>query len=52
MTETPRPQWSDQLNQRLLQQRILVLGQEVDDDICNKLCGELLLLAAEDPRRT
>ncbi len=50
MTETPRQQWPDQLSQRLLQQRILVLGQEVDDDICNKLCGELLLLAADDPK--
>jgi ATP-dependent Clp protease protease subunit len=50
MTETLRAQWPDQLSQRLLQQRILVLGQEVDDDICNKLCGELLLLAAEDPK--
>lgn len=36
---------------RLLHQRILVLGQEVDDAIANKLCAELLLLSAEDPRR-
>jgi ATP-dependent Clp protease protease subunit len=36
---------------RLLHQRILVLGQEVDDDIANKLCAELLLLSAEDPVR-
>ena len=51
MTETPRAGWPDQLSQRLLKERILVLGQEVDDEICNRLCGELLLLAAEDPRR-
>ncbi|GAA2271123.1 ATP-dependent Clp protease proteolytic subunit [Nonomuraea roseoviolacea subsp. roseoviolacea] len=51
MTETSRTQWPDQLSQRLLKERILVLGQEVDDDICNRLCGELLLLAAEDPKR-
>ncbi|MFI6297263.1 ClpP family protease [Nonomuraea sp. NPDC050790] len=49
MTETK--QWPEQLGQRLLKERILVLGQEVDDDICNRLCGELLLLAAEDPKR-
>jgi len=51
MTETVRAAWPDQLGQRLLKERIVVLGQEVDDDICNKLCGELLLLAAEDPKR-
>ncbi|MBT2227521.1 ClpP family protease [Nonomuraea sp. NEAU-A123] len=51
MTETLRTGWPDQLSQRLLKERILVLGQEVDDEICNRLCGELLLLAAEDPRR-
>ncbi|MFI6503689.1 ClpP family protease [Nonomuraea typhae] len=49
MTETK--QWPEQLSQRLLNERILVLGQEVDDDICNRLCGELLLLAAQDPKR-
>jgi ATP-dependent Clp protease protease subunit len=36
---------------RLLHQRIIVLGQQVDDDIANKLCAELLLLSAEDPKR-
>jgi ATP-dependent Clp protease protease subunit len=36
---------------RLLHQRIIVLGQEVDDAIANKICAELLLLSAEDPRR-
>ncbi|GGO78316.1 ATP-dependent Clp protease proteolytic subunit [Nonomuraea cavernae] len=51
MSETTRTQWPDQLSQRLMRERILVLGQEVDDDICNRLCGELLLLAAEDPKR-
>ncbi|GAA2371544.1 ClpP family protease [Nonomuraea africana] len=51
MTEAPRTAWPEQLSQRLLKERILVLGQEVDDDICNRLCGELLLLAAEDPHR-
>ena len=41
----------DQLTARLLHQRIIVLGQEVDDPIANRICAELLLLSAEDPRR-
>src|ERR1700734_2314337 len=40
----------DQLVARLLYQRIIVLGTEVDDRIANRLCAELLLLSAEDPR--
>ena len=41
----------DQLYQRLLRERIVFLGQQVDDDISNRICSELLLLAAEDSRR-
>jgi len=40
----------DQLATRLLHQRIIVLGTEVDDPVANRLCGQLLLLSAEDPR--
>jgi ATP-dependent Clp protease protease subunit len=40
----------DQLAARLLHQRIIVLGSEVDDQVANRLCGQLLLLSAEDPR--
>uniref|UniRef100_UPI003899488D ClpP family protease n=1 Tax=Microlunatus elymi TaxID=2596828 RepID=UPI003899488D len=40
----------DQLAQRLLEQRIVVLGQQVDDAIANRLSAQLLLLSAEDPR--
>jgi ATP-dependent Clp protease protease subunit len=40
----------DQVAARLLHQRIIVLGTEVDDAIANRLCGQLLLLSAEDPR--
>jgi ATP-dependent Clp protease protease subunit len=43
---TPPP-----LSQRLLDKRIVVLGTQVDDEIANRICGELLLLAAEDDRR-
>ncbi|MGY4719506.1 ClpP family protease [Naumannella huperziae] len=41
--------YDDQLTGRLLEQRILVLGQEVDDEVANRLCAQLLLLSAEDP---
>jgi ATP-dependent Clp protease protease subunit len=40
----------EQLAARLLHQRIIVLGAEVEDRIANRLCAQLLLLAAEDPR--
>jgi ATP-dependent Clp protease, protease subunit len=40
----------DQIVARLLYQRIIVLGSEVDDRIANRLCGQLLLLSADDPR--
>jgi ATP-dependent Clp protease protease subunit len=40
--------WGDSLYDRLLAQRIIVLGQEVNDEIGNKLCAQMLLLAAED----
>jgi ATP-dependent Clp protease protease subunit len=40
----------DQVAARLLHQRIIVLGVEVDDHVANRLCGQLLFLSAEDPR--
>lgn len=40
----------DQLAAQLLHQRIVVLGSEVDDVIANRICAQLLLLSAEDPR--
>ena len=40
----------EQLATRLLHQRIIVLGAEVEDRIANRLCAQLLLLSAEDPR--
>jgi ATP-dependent Clp protease protease subunit len=36
------------LFQRLLQHRIIFLGQQVDDDLANRICAELILLASED----
>ncbi|MCZ4124078.1 ATP-dependent Clp protease proteolytic subunit [Streptomyces sp. H39-S7] len=37
----------DQVYNRLLNERIIFLGQAVDDDIANKITAQLLLLAAE-----
>ena len=45
----PAGSLDDQLTARLLHRRIVVLGQEVDDPIANRLCAALLLLSAEDP---
>jgi ATP-dependent Clp protease protease subunit len=36
------------LNQRLLRERIVFLGSEVDQNTANRICAELLLLEAED----
>ena len=41
----------DLLFQRLLRHRIIFLGQQVDDDIANRICAEILLLSAEDDKR-
>ena len=46
----PTGAFDDQLAARLLHQRIVVLGQEVDDPVANRICAQLLLLSAEDPR--
>jgi len=35
---------------RLLKERIIVLGSEVTDQVANRICAQLLLLSAEDPR--
>ena len=39
----------DSVYERLLAERIIFLGSQVDDDIANRLCAQVLLLAAEDP---
>jgi len=42
---------NDSVQDRLLRERIVFLGQPVDDAIANQICAQLLLLAAEDPKR-
>jgi ATP-dependent Clp protease protease subunit len=52
MRDQARPgEGREQLGDRLLGQRIIVLGQEVNDEIANRICSELLLLTADDSRR-
>jgi ATP-dependent Clp protease, protease subunit len=41
----------DALFQRLLRHRIIFLGQQVDDELANRISAELILLAAEDDKR-
>jgi ATP-dependent Clp protease protease subunit len=50
-TEAPVQPIAEQLFQRLLRHRIIFLGQQVDDDLANRICAELVLLAAEDAKR-
>ncbi|MFZ1062074.1 MAG: ATP-dependent Clp protease proteolytic subunit [Acidimicrobiales bacterium] len=39
---------ANDLNQRLLRERIVFLGSQVDQNTANRICAELLLLEAED----
>src|SRR5690348_10558766 len=51
MTQTaldPQGLFDDQVYHRLLGERIVFLGREVDDPLANRVCGQLLLLAAAD----
>jgi ATP-dependent Clp protease protease subunit len=40
---------TDSVSERLLRERIVVLGSEVNDEIANQITAQLLLLQAEDP---
>lgn len=48
--ETPPTRFDDHLAAQLLTQRIVLLGSQVDDVSANRVCAQLLLLSAEDPR--
>jgi ATP-dependent Clp protease protease subunit len=41
----------DSVYERLLRERIIFLGTQVDDVIANQLAAQMLLLSAEDPKR-
>jgi ATP-dependent Clp protease protease subunit len=49
--EPPVLPFAEQLFQRLLRHRIIFLGQQVDDDLANRICAEIVLLASEDAKR-
>jgi ATP-dependent Clp protease protease subunit len=42
---------NDHIYNRLLRERIIWLGTEVRDENANAICGQMLLLAAEDPEK-
>jgi ATP-dependent Clp protease, protease subunit len=49
MTETTQLQpFEDHLAARLLHQRIVLIGDEIDDAVANRVTSQLLLLSAED----
>jgi ATP-dependent Clp protease protease subunit len=48
--EGTRPGLED-VFQRLLAQRIVMIGSEIDDELANRVCAQLLLLAAQDAER-
>jgi ATP-dependent Clp protease protease subunit len=41
----------EQLSQRLLEQRIVFIGKDIDDELANRVCAQLLLLSAESRER-
>ncbi len=41
----------DSVYKRLLDERIIFLGSQVEDSVANLICAQMLLLAAEDPER-
>jgi len=43
--------YDDQIFQRLLKERIIFLGTQVEDSVANMLTAQLLVLAAEDPEK-
>ncbi|MFJ3670957.1 ClpP family protease [Streptomyces sp. NPDC090106] len=48
--DTAPSRFDDQLAAQLLGQRIVVLGTQVDEVSANRVCSQLLILSAEDPR--
>jgi ATP-dependent Clp protease, protease subunit len=42
---------NDDLSARLLRERIVVAGREIDDTLANAIVAQLLFLQAEDPKR-
>jgi ATP-dependent Clp protease protease subunit len=51
MRATPGMSLTDSVSERLLRERIIILGSEVKDTNANEITAQLLLLAAEDPEK-
>lgn len=47
----PAPPIDHELTARLFYHRVIVLGEELDQQGGNRLCAQLLTLAADDPKR-
>src|ERR1700712_4820517 len=43
--------FDDQVFERLLRERIIFLGSEVNDEVTNRICAQLLLLASADSQK-
>ena len=43
--------FDDQVFERLLRERIIFLGSEVNDEVTNRICAQILLLASADSNR-
>ena len=43
--------FDDQVFERLLRERIIFLGSEVNDEVTNRICAQMLLLASADSER-
>jgi ATP-dependent Clp protease, protease subunit len=48
--DTPLTRFDDHLATELLAQRIIFLGTQVDEVSANRVCAQLLILSARDPR--
>jgi len=48
--DTPRTEFDDRLAAELLDQRIIFLSTQVDEVSANRICSQLLVLSARDPR--
>jgi ATP-dependent Clp protease, protease subunit len=51
LSAAPAATGTDPVMDKLLEERIVFLGRDVDDEIANRISAQLLLLAARDPER-
>ncbi|MFU0468951.1 ATP-dependent Clp protease proteolytic subunit [Gardnerella vaginalis] len=51
MEQGEAPSQTDSIFNRLLKDRIIWLGSEVKDENANVICAQMLMLAAEDPKK-